>query len=535
MMPRSRMSPGQIRLLFAAAGLLLLLPFIGLAFCTVPSSDDFAYAGWQRAWGTINANLTCYFGWGGRYVSNLLLTTCNPLSYSRNPDFFLIPYQMHCLVLLALLLSGSGLLVRRIFGSLPLAAGAGSLSFAILLFFLANPTEFLFWMAGSYTYAYGLAFALLAVVYLHQPQGRGTALPRYLLPAILAFLVASGLAGWLFRKPLIAFLDPRPGLFLGAVLALSGFLALLPYYLRDKPLNPLARNLLTGFCLLLAIGSNEIFAFILVPWTGLCFLFRVLAEKKSFLSESWPPVVAMAAGLLNLLAPSTFARQNLQKTRLTSFDLFSAGDWWGVLDYAPGILPAGLFLLAVYLFLPVRPPARPEPVLPGYSLASRFVPLAGLVYLLLVLPVGLSALSGPLPDRAMNPLLVFALMLVALLIGSRQAAAEKLLPFRAGVLALAFLSSVAWVTTGTEAPYWWRAVRFLSSPDAVASLRLHRQRFHQLDSCRSEVCRIPVNPYHPTGLLAQDNAELAGDPPSWINYKRFTFAAYYKKKSIIAR
>lgn len=526
--------------LFAATAGILLLPFILLAFFNVPSSDDFLYAKFQRESGTIDANVGCYFGWGGRYFSNLLLTTCNPLSYSTEYKDFLIPYQLHSIVLLVFMVVSFTFLLQRILGAGKSLFSFGLLVIGMLFFFLKDFTELLYWMAGSYTYCYGLSFCLMAFFYITPSHGTDNAfaLKKSWLALIigLVLIVLAGFLAYRFKVELKEFLNPKPELFVGLIGLVSLVCLLFPLVQSDQKRTPLVNFSLVLVCSFLAIGSNEIYAFLLVPFFGLVSLHASWRRKKILWEYFLLTLAATGMAALNLFAPSTFARRNLQTRNLHSFSIFDPEQLGSLLSYFGYFFTFSLLLFSLYLFWKNEKPIKEANTGPSeISFLPAGFGILSVIYLLVVVPVVLSILSGPIPDRAKNPLAIvatFPLLLLFRFIAGKFPSIRKVrwAILVAGLLGTAFLQQALHLSQG-----WLDISRFIVSGNASRSIGIHKERFHTISTCTSDVCFIRKNPFQPQGFLGGESAILDEDPLSWKNYKRFSFAEYYQKKSIIAR
>jgi|GEM_PF-1497570 len=520
----------------------LLLPYLLFSFFNIPSSDDFLYARWQREWGTVDANITCYVGWGGRYFSNLLLTTCNPLAYSTNFQHFLVPYQIHSVLLLA------GLALATYYWVNMLAPGVVyPFSFALILVgfivaLLGNLAEFLYWMAGSYTYCYGLIFGLMALYYLFgvepkviKPQKRANHFP--LLIAMLVVVVFAGICLFVFRKCIIAWLNVRPWLFLIMIAFLSGLCLLMPMSQAKQNAISKNRTLLASVCFFMSIGSNEVYAFVLVPFVGLYLLLEFWNTRKFNLLSGILLLLALLASGLNLLAPSTFARQKLQ-TGKTSFHITHMKSLATLLDYFATLPVIFALLVGLLIWFPAKgnfemkafPTAQSANK--SYSVLILILSLIVVFSLSVLIPVFLSVLSGAIPDRTKNPLYFISALI--LLVPANQLAKYLLATFnkpkwQASAMIIAGFISIFYF--GNHA----KTIQYLNSGQAALSLQTDKIRFQQIAVCQSDTCIISRNPYVAPGLKSAENAVLDNDPASWKKYKDFSFATYFGKKSIIAR
>ena len=521
--------------------ILLLFPFVVLAFFNVPSSDDFAYALWQRDMGTITANLACYYGWGGRYFSNLLLTAANPLAYSTNYKSFLIPYQLHSIAMLLFLSLSFFHLFRRV---TPKTEGLLPFSIFVLafhIFFLKDSRELLFWMAGSYTYCYGLSFALMALFYLTSSENKVETdtmriFPNKKIALVLAVFLTTIIAIlWIYRKKLLLFLNPKPELFLCLIAIITLFALLLPFFQTDAKRGLLQKYSLVALCSFLAIGSNEIFAFLLLPFFGIFLVFQMLRNMKIRLIDIVLLAISTIAAALNLLAPSTFARQKLQSGSTISFNAFDLPQLAGLLSYFGYFIPFSLLVFSVYLFFFNKTAQKNEDEDEYSIVVLTIFSIISIVYLLVIVPVGLSYVSGSLPDRAKSPLVILATFPLLILAEVIVRNYPTVLKSRNGILisGISFLLMSYFYFPFSRT--WKDSIEFILSDNAQKSISTHKKRFEEIANCQSDSCIISKNSFHPLHLLNGESAIQDDDPASWKNYKNFSYAAYFGKKTIIAR
>jgi hypothetical protein len=177
--------PRHFLLLILLFDLLFLVLFLTLAACSRMAADDFMFLGQvQRsgAWGTTSA---LWRHWTGRWVSSLLISTLvetvsagqllgvNVLSLlmMTGATWFLIRVAFRY---------PRRRLPRLVEGSLALAASG--------LLFLLDPRrgETWFWLSGSVTYLWPIAFALAGLTLLLRPPSPGGALGAFLLTGAAA-------------------------------------------------------------------------------------------------------------------------------------------------------------------------------------------------------------------------------------------------------------------------------------------------------------------------------------------------------------
>lgn len=523
--------------LFAARSLwvislALLIPIVGLMAFSSPYSDDFANADWVHKDGVIEANLACYMGWGGRYFSNLMLGVANPLSYTHMPGEVLWIYRSHSLWLLLLLLVSFRLIISRLCPNEKNATLLSVLVIALGTTFIGNGFEWLYWLAGSYTYCLGLSFTLLCLFFLL--EDRFEIEPDFRKSWLLAgasfalILVLS----WIFRKPLIALLNPHPGWFLIGILILLFYLFYQAFTWKKKPGSRLKAGILAVVTSGLAIGSSEIFLFVLAPFAGLLALQRLLRDRK----WNWVDVlivggIAVASGL-NIFSPSTQARRNLQSRNLPDFDL---GDWdkiESVLGYFSSLpLLWGLLFLALsWLNRNQKTEEKATQNRPQWLYVSG-LSAAFILWICVVIPLGLSKYASVLPERARNPLFFLAL-LIGLVWFEHLQLSQQIQKWARMVGLMLVLSGIA---VGIRPGFWTEAVEFLASGNGPKSNAAHLNQLKEIAECGQDTCFIQPNPFKPEQLLGGENAILADDPPSWKNYKSFSFIQYFGKKHIEVR
>jgi len=526
----------------AIFGLIFLLPYMLLGFFNVPASDDYLYARWQNDWGTVDANITCYVGWGGRYFSNLMLTTCNPLAYSSDYKDFLWLYQLHSIALLFGLIAATFLWIKVFLSAVNQSVAITFTLVGLSLALMGNVAEFLYWMAGSYTYCYGLIFALMAIYYLYgvpsnpNPLRFSASSTKLIIISLAGLLFFASL--FVFRKPLIVWLNVRPGLFFIAILMISLACLIIPFFPKFKTYLLKYRLFLCSVCLFLAMGSNEVYAFILCPFIALLLVIEIWENRRISWSGLLLFFISTIAAGFNLFAPSTFARQKLQTDKAT-FDIANFESLARLLDYFSSIPFLFLFFLGLFLLFPTDGSTwrlyslKNKPLDKHRIMYHSIFAVLLVIYLSVFLPVFLSVLAGPIPERTKNPL--FFLSVLVLLIPAQQLA--KNLKFKTPVvmaLAFIFISLIGFYALPFPKNYF-QTVTYLSSGNARRSIELDKIRFQQIASCQSDTCFISGNSFLAPGVKSAENAVFFNDPVSWKRYKDFSFATYFGKKSIIVR
>ncbi len=142
------------------AAILMVLPFIILAFFAYPVSDDFHPFYVLNELGESSYAVFMYNSWSGRFAGNFI-AGISPLAYGRIELFFLLPLSGLLAVFFALKHLLSSVLVKQISGSdkclLSLVA------FAFLIYILPSPASLFYWGSGVIYYALPLAALLFSV------------------------------------------------------------------------------------------------------------------------------------------------------------------------------------------------------------------------------------------------------------------------------------------------------------------------------------------------------------------------------------
>ena len=145
------------QVLLVTLGLLLvMLPFVGLAFYNHPSLDDYLDVVTVKELGFWQAQKHFYFTQTGRYATTALLALVNPLLYARVESHWWAALIFIFGTLLVLRFSLSELL--------GLSSKAGWLAAGVLLglwlAYAPGQAEGLYWFTGAYTYVMGVWLVL---------------------------------------------------------------------------------------------------------------------------------------------------------------------------------------------------------------------------------------------------------------------------------------------------------------------------------------------------------------------------------------
>ena len=169
---------------------ILLIPFIGASNYVHPSADDYSYAVLALKEGSINAQLTWYNEWSGRYSATALISF-SPLYFGHR-----VLYKLAPLLWLLLTWGSIFLFLKALFPSKSTRIIA-SISLWIHTFyicFMPEPTEGIYWYAGASTYQGSLIIALL--VYAQLVNLMRVSAKKRSAPTLLAALAAFFLVGF---------------------------------------------------------------------------------------------------------------------------------------------------------------------------------------------------------------------------------------------------------------------------------------------------------------------------------------------------
>ena len=524
----------QLRWLWSLTGLLVFGLLASLAFYNCPQSDDFFYAMWMRDWGFADANITIYFGWGGRYFSNIILTLGNSLGYSSNYHHFLIPYQLHSIFHLTLFfLSGYILFKRAGFIS------GGWVAVIPLLFFIGKASslqEFFYWLAGAATYCSGFSFGMLALTgtldwYRILNSG------RRILPSarggirLLLFILTPGillaLAG---PKPIILFLNQHP---LPVLLFAGLFIASLLFFLNKKDGNrPLLTLASLLFCSFACAGCSELAGALLIVCMSLAWLWNASFRNIPDAGRLLPLLFGIAALALNIFAPATANREGSANASLVgNWEVAMTGAFSVFLkireclpELISGLL-LGLFAGANYL---------PD----NKALKKYFLLFLGFQFLANgLLPLATLLKAGELPSRAINlhqAVMTVSVFLVSCALGRHLS--EKINPAVNRLLfRLNFLLPLL-LLSGMGSGNYPHLIQDLFSGRASAFYHEFCAEQEAILNCTSAVCELAPLKSRPVCISSMSNAVVEGqDPPNWVKYKNDSYAAFYGKKYIFRK
>ena len=511
---------------------IVLSVFLLLSFFNCPQSDDYYYSLWMRDWGFADSNITIYFGWGGRYFSNILLTLFNPLSYSTDYQENLIPYQLHSVFHILLLCFSGKILCQRI----EFVPNPWLVLVPIIFFFqkAASLNEFLYWFAGTATYCSGVIYGLLALsaaIDLRQQSKAGIkpsiSLPKK--PFTQIFLILSAILIVVFRKNFIALLNAIP---LIPLILITAAITSVFAFLNSGKLNSANKTLVSlCFSVFASAGCSEIAGVILVICFGLFFLLQFRNTSIRDYRPALPLVISMVALGANILAPSTANREgtvnpalinNVAKSLESALEILS-----GLIDTIPCIATA-LILSLLY--------RKHSPEISKNEIAIQVG--AGLAFCLMIcgiLPFALWMKAGELPGRAINVLQIVSFLTLFLVFFQTGSLIRKWIPqigFRGLAALQMILPASLFFTPGTNNIRL--AIEDLSSGQARGFYREYCKEQEAIRNCREKVCELDPMHFKPKIISSSSNAVVLGeDPPAWVSYKNNSYAAYFGKKEII--
>ncbi len=493
------------------------------------------YANFQRSWGAIEANLACYMGWGGRYFSNIMLTVANPMVYSKQFNEYVGLYHLHCLAEITMYLFGMFVVFRWLLASNFVALILTLVAAATAVGSMRNVAEYLYWMAGAYTYCIGISFGFIAMHYFlvlqKQIEDRQAATWKIGKKAILtsALVLASM---FIFRKPVILFLNNLPPVWL--LIPLVAFLVVLMVHAlitNSKNSKP-GQNVVWGIvACAVSMGSSEAMFFVLVPvflgLAGLCYL-----ESKKLSPFNLAFVLgSIIAGLLNVISPATFARKgSIKQASAKWWSVKELENLYGYLDFMPFLLLFFLFFVW-YLLNSKHEKSWPIKQIMKYSFANHFWALYGF-YLVFVLPLILTIIANQIPDRTKNAVVAFAVVPMLFLASglSNYAAKRGIQKFGLGGAIVMLALLVVFHFKGTKA-----GIQLMISGQAPLFLEQEKQRFQKLEACTTDTCFFQPVGIKPPLIYIGENAIESSDPESWKRYKNMSFAAFYDKETIVVQ
>lgn len=275
--------------------LLILLPFLWIAFYNHPSADDYICAVPAMKWGPITTTLGWYFSWSSRFTSAFFISL-NPLVYK-----WLTGYQLNAWLLMAMVSSGFFFWFRAVsrFSSFPALAALAILAFTGYLATVTSIVEAFYYLSGAICYQPANAFLLVLVSW------------------------------WFFNIPLPSFSD----LSFRTAFALG----------------------IQCFLLFLIAGTNEMAMLFGLSLSGGLWLYRLITDKKWHPGLAMLFLSSVFSTGLVLFSPATYFRMEASSSLKRTPGEVLANSAAGFLEYVGSWLsnPAFLFFTITVLFLPV--------------------------------------------------------------------------------------------------------------------------------------------------------------------------------------
>ena len=275
--------------------LLILLPFLAIAFYNHPSADDYICAIPAMKWGPITTTLGWYFSWSSRFTSAFFISL-NPLVYK-----WLTGYQLNAWLLMAMVSSGFFFWFRAVsrFSSFPALASLAILAFTGYLATVPSMVEAFYYLSGAICYQPANSFLLILISW------------------------------WFFNIPLTSFsqLNIRSGF----VLAIQGFL------------------------LFLIAGTNEMAMLFGLSLSGGLWLYRLITDKKWHPGLALLFFASVFSTGLVIFSPATYYRMQASSSLKRTLSEVLINSTAGYLEYVWSWLSNPTFLLfsITFLFIPV--------------------------------------------------------------------------------------------------------------------------------------------------------------------------------------
>ena len=271
--------------------LLILLPFLAIAFYNHPSADDYICVIPAMQWGPITTTLGWYFSWSSRFTSAFFISL-NPLVYN-----WLTGYQLNAWLLMAMVSSGFFFWFRAVsrFSSFPALASLAILAFTAYLATVPSMVEAFYYLSGAICY---------------QPAN-----------SFLLFLVG----WWFFNIPLPTFshLNFRSVLVLG----------------------------IQSFLLFLIAGTNEMAMMFGLSLSGGLWLYRLITDKKWHPGLALLFLASIFSTGLVIFSPATYYRMQASSSLKRSLGDVLTNSAAGYLEYVGVWLSNPAFLLCSVLLL----------------------------------------------------------------------------------------------------------------------------------------------------------------------------------------
>lgn len=450
---------------------LTILPFVILSFYSIPAYDDFDYALTTIENGYFQAQKVWYFTWSGRYFSQAVLTTINPLIY-----YSFAGYKALNMIIILLFILSCFYFFKSIFHSevSTILALILSLSFTSLYLYKVPNVAFVFYWLSSvivYTLSNILTLILFAI------------LARKLL--------------WNYRMSQLIFITS------------------------------------TSVISIAIVGSNEISMFVLIELLLFAQLCHFMATRKLNPYLLWLLVVSLIFSLLVYFAPGNHLREStvgssplLYQSVLRSFE-----DTFRLIIYRALDTPILLFtalLISAYLKYTNSYVTRLFSISPFVSIPCSFIILSSISFV-----TYWTLNAGPL-DRTLNMVYFYfillwiynTLVLITYLKSLfKKSVFESPLPGYAVVIIIILIGS--YYLRGNNVIL---AYKDLIKGKAKEYEREHIERFQIIRNCESDTCTVEriksVTPecFYPFELSQDANGKY-----------NVILSRYYNKPVIIVR
>ncbi len=141
-----------------------IVPYIFLAFFSVPSADDFSQASNSLNQGILNYIIHRYLNWNGRYSSDIVISTYNVLGERVDSNFLIDFYYLVPLSLILIYCVANYLFFSLVSGIKEMKWKLIlSLASTILMLSTVELRSTIFWLAGGATYTLGNSLFLISL------------------------------------------------------------------------------------------------------------------------------------------------------------------------------------------------------------------------------------------------------------------------------------------------------------------------------------------------------------------------------------
>ncbi len=275
--------------------LIILLPFLTIAFYNHPSADDYICAIPAMKWGPITTTLGWYFSWSSRFTSAFFISL-NPLVYK-----WLTGYQLNAWLLMAMVSSGFFFWFKAVtrFSSFTELISLAILAFIGYLATVPSIVEAFYYLSGAICYQPANFFLLILISW------------------------------WFFNIPLASF----------------------------SQLNFHSSFVLTIQCFLLFLiaGTNEMAMLFGLSLSGGLWLYRLITDKKWHLGLTLLFFASIFSTGLVIFSPATYYRMQASSSLKRTLSDVMVNSAAGYLQYVWSWLsnPAFLLFSITFLFIPV--------------------------------------------------------------------------------------------------------------------------------------------------------------------------------------